>query len=611
MKKYVVLLIYLCISINSFSQNFPYKLNRAHKDATNSQNPCEFGVNVKDNRPNNCVFDNNFYMYPVFIEEFNYKEELPNNWRFDMGYTSTDDVGSGYNGLTFLGDAYKDNNVYTENGYGYLEWRKEQKLNKYPKYDATTTQDFDFTGSFLNSLFQLRQGVFEARIKLPENPNYWPAYWLINNQEIDIFEFFDGDVTSQNTCDTYHQMKMNIHGYIDGDLNINYATEGLTHCNRNRKFPVPDDFFDNYHTYKCVWTDYKIDIYLDGTRVGSASKYYDGPFFPTDGCEHASVDGWIPSNHRDCNYMSNTQECNVRVKVPNWPDFWNWHYECWVYNQVKKDMTFPTTTIPMNLVINNSIAHLKDNPGALEQLKSSWSSLELKNRRVGIEWVKIYQPVVCSAPRYVCSMGDFKSITGNTNFLSGSVIQMGNGNSCNLHNIESDNFPMHILATEEIQFLGDMMFDSLTYLRAEIIDCNGGFNQYQRTTESGEKLYLTDEEIAELEKKQNDSLMKSDPAFRDSMLAYNEREQLIEVRSEVDNGAITIFPNPTENYLHIGMTEEDYYDLYQIEIFDNMGREYPIEKANAIDVAFLSAGFYQIKFKFSHGFVVVKNFIKK
>lgn len=77
-----LLITILCFGINTiiFSQNFPYKLNRAHVDggqhpfpntapnfSVPKYSPCEFGVNVNDNRPSNCTFDNTFYMYPVML----------------------------------------------------------------------------------------------------------------------------------------------------------------------------------------------------------------------------------------------------------------------------------------------------------------------------------------------------------------------------------------------------------------------------------------------------------------------------------------------------------------------------------------------------------------
>lgn len=624
MKTFIIILH--CIAINSFifSQNFPLKLNRAHvnggqhpfgnPDITVPKYfPCEVGVNVDDNRPSNCTFDNTFYMYPVLVENFDYKEELPNNWGFNIGWSLDDKYGGGASHhYTWAGNAYNNNNFFTNSGYGYLEWKKESNYEDPTPFDWATDHtkyNYDFTGAFLKSFFKLRQGVFEAKIKLPENPNFWPAYWLYDNQEIDIFEFADGNITKQNNCDTYHHMKMNIHGYVDENFSTNYSGDPayMTHCNRNRKFEVPGSFFDNDHIYKCVWTDYKVDIYLDNILVSSTNKYYDGPFFPSGACHTKGEDGWLYAYNRSCNYMSDAPDCKFRI----WNPFFH-RWECIKKNTVKKDISFPETTIPMSLIISNSISHL--NAGAYEELKSSWDNLELYNKRIAIDWIKVYQPVVCSAPRYICSIEDFKAITGNTNFLSGSVIQLGNGSSCNLINTAESNFPMHLLASEEIKIYSDMEFVEGTYLRAEIIDCNGGFNQYQRSTNSGEKLYLTDEEIEEIEKRQIDSLMKADPAFRDSVLAYNamnDQYKVLEVKSATDNGAITIFPNPTDKYLGIDMPDEDFYDLFSIEIIDNLGRSYNVEKANTIDVAFLNAGFYQIKFKFSHGFVVVKNFMKK
>lgn len=97
----------------------------------------------------------------------------------------------------------------------------------------------------------------------------------------------------------------------------------------------------------------------------------------------------------------------------------------------------------------------------------------------------------------------------------------------------------------------------------------------------------------------------------ESYNAEREKYQIMNVKSAADNGAITIYPNPTDKYLEIRMTDEDFYDLTSIEIIDNLGRNYNIDKSNSIDVSFLSAGFYQIKFKFNHGSIIIKNFVKK
>lgn len=97
----------------------------------------------------------------------------------------------------------------------------------------------------------------------------------------------------------------------------------------------------------------------------------------------------------------------------------------------------------------------------------------------------------------------------------------------------------------------------------------------------------------------------------ESYNAEREKYQIMNVKSAADNGAITIYPNPTDKYLEIRMTDEDFYDLTSIEIIDNLGRSYKIDKSTIIDVSFLKPGFYQIKFKFNHGSIIIKNFVKK
>lgn len=622
MRYYCILILFLLYTINNFSQNFPFKLGRNQVFQSTDAYPCEIGVKVQDNRPTDCTFGNDFYMYKVFEENFDYREELPNNWRFTLDFRLDDNYkGTNPRYRTFVGGKSFPNNdnLYINNGICYLEFKKEQTLNVDPvPWDLINeSNNYDFTGAFLNSFFHLRQGVFEARIKFPNNQYFWPSFWLYNIQEIDVCEFWDetpigGPSHAGFSCDSYHHSNMSLHGRIDQNLNVNYNGDGLTKCIRTRKFGLPLNFFNDYHTYKCVWTDYKVHFYLDGTLVGTVSKYYDSPFLLGGVCHESTGGTNVPAYHRDCNYMTNSPDCQVRIKVPNWPDVWNFHYECVLYNYVKKDLTFPSSNIPMKMIISNSFNHLSG-PGG-DDLKSNLGNFADDNRRIGVDWVRVYQPVKCNSQRYVASINDFKYYTENTNFLSGSTIQLGNGANAYLENSPDDNFPIHILASEEIKFLGDMHFPEHSYLRAEIIDCGSGFNQYQRTTENGGKLFLTDEEVAALEQNQNDSLMKYDSAYRDSILAYNNRiEQYkkMETISEIDNGAINLYPNPTENILQIEMMEEDYYDLYSIDIIDNLGREFSIEKSKHLDVTFLTPGFYEIKFKFSHGFVVVKNFVKK
>ena len=74
--------------------------------------------------------------------------------------------------------------------------------------------------------------------------------------------------------------------------------------------------------------------------------------------------------------------------------------------------------------------------------------------------------------------------------------------------------------------------------------------------------------------------MANDPEYRAIVLAYEaeQNKKMLNLKSKADNGSILIHPNPTENYLMIDMPEEDFYDLYSIEIIDNLGRSQNIEK---------------------------------
>ncbi len=546
-----------------------------------------------------------FIFYPVYIEEFDFKEDLPNNWSFNLGYTKDDffeaEKDGKSNGNLWMGNPYGEGNIITNNGIGYL---KTIKLNS-PIYDKANddvdAKNYFFTGGLLKSNYDLKQGVFEIKIRIPENPNFWPAYWLFNGiNEIDVCEFFEGKGKNswEDVCNTYHQFKMtqHHHKYLNNK------------CSRGRKFPVtkkpnndPEDFFYSWHIIKCLWTDYRIDIYLDGNLVGYSRRFYDGPFTPPPACQKGA-DSEIPLYNRDCNYMSNSNSCNL------WAP-WPFNNTCIKWNKAYRDNSWPNTINPMKLILNNAINYNLNNVST--NLYNSWSSFLEKDKELAVDWIKIYQPINCDNIININTEAQFKNTTGGTNFLSGSNVTISDGMSNNKFFIEPwKNFPIHILASEKIAFLNETDIEEGNFLRAEIIDCSGGFNQYQRGMEGEEPLFLTDEEIAEIEKKELDSLLKANPEFMQEYLEYMKLNGMPDKKSQVDNGAIVLYPNPSIDKINVGMAEEDYYDLSYMEIIDALGRTKRIEKASEVNVKQLSAGLYQLKFVFSHGFIVVKSFIK-
>ena len=597
----LILICVLCLKIHS--QNFPLKLSRADDDNAKfiqdqGKSICESRVKVKDHRPENCTFNNDFYFYPVFTEDFNYKEYLQNNWMFSFDWTKDDhfeangDGNGNSKGKTWFGDGYDPynrTNITVQNGTCFLTTIQENTTGI--AYNIVGSKSYDFTGAILKSLFRLKQGVFEIRVKLPENPNFWPAFWLNEgDNEIDIYEFFDGEISEFTPCETYHQYKMHIH-------RRNY---GNKHCIRGRKFPVAneppgstEDFFYNWHTVKCLWTDYKLEIYLDGTLVGQATKFYDGPYTGSGACLKHGPSG-IPKDLRDCNYMSNANGCDVLVGGP--------FNKCLKWNQVDKDEGWPNTNFPLKLYINNVINF--NLPGVNSTLLNSWNNFIPENKQMAIDWVKIYQPFKCNSVQNICNLSDMMQVTGQTNFLTGSDIRIAGGN-CSFVNdsVNNDDWkpkPLHFLATNQIEIGPGAEFRSGSFLRAEIVNCSGGFNQYQK----GGNSLVTDEEITEVNNLFNTPFQTLDSLNYKSGVSN-------EFSSKTDNGSIILFPNPTHEKILIDMDEEDFNDIIKLEIIDNLGRKIPVSKSKQISVADLSPGFYELCFYFSHGFIVVKSFVKE
>lgn len=619
MKHLVSLIIYFTLGFFQFeikSQSFPLKISRRVPSSD-----CEQRVKVRDARPSNCNFNGNNYLYPVFVEEFNFKADLPNNWEFKQRTVNDEDwEGTGKGNIWMGNNPFNNGNIYTVDGIGYTEVIKlSNPISGHPSANLPS-KNYYFTGGFFKSIFNLRQGVFEARIKFPNDPNFFDAFWLQSNaaidQEIDICEFFDQDISNHNTssdCDTYHQMKMTMH---------NRSLVGNLNCKRSRKFGVSEggshDFHDAFHVYKCVWTDYRVDFYLDGTLVGYAYRYYDGPYYLSGICENHGA-GWLPWSTKSCTDMANDPECLSRIWLPDkwWRPFGPGHYECIMWNKVDVDMAFPSTNNKMNLILNSVTNYHNQNYG--NNLFNNWPT-NINNRRMAVDWVKVYQPVECGASRQVNTLNDVKNITGSTNFLSGSSIKIGSSsNATSFQNTMSEyyagnEFPLHILATDQIEINGEAIFEEGTHLRAEIIDCSGGFNENQRTLPGGGQLFLTDTEIHSLEQQQIDSLLAANPSLQDSLIAYRNRDleplPIIDTSSIVNSLAVLLLPNPATNVLHISMDEEDFNDIMSMEILSPIQAPQAIPVSASINISALPDGLYQLRIILNQGYVVVKPFIK-
>jgi hypothetical protein len=105
-----------------------------------------------------------------------------------------------------------------------------------------------FTAGMLSTEPSFRQqyGYFEARIKIPNIPGAWPAFWLIGpNEEIDIMEMLAALPT--------HQHMTVLWGPVTNRQRLGKVLETV-------------DLSADFHTYGALWTKDTIVFYFDGVE---------------------------------------------------------------------------------------------------------------------------------------------------------------------------------------------------------------------------------------------------------------------------------------------------------------------------------------------------------
>lgn len=104
-------------------------------------------------------------------------------------------------------------------------------------------------------LFSFQYGRIEARMKLPEGPGMWPAFWMLGNNvttvdwpacgELDVMEHIDG---SNPKNEGFDWVQGSIHGTgLNGG--IQYHPAGFSAA--------------AWHTYGMIWTKGQIQYYVD------------------------------------------------------------------------------------------------------------------------------------------------------------------------------------------------------------------------------------------------------------------------------------------------------------------------------------------------------------
>ena len=169
-------------------------------------------------------------------------------------------------GENLLNDNYagylQDENTYVENGYLFLQNRKETVQGTDP------IGTFEYTTGWINSLHKInfngtQKGIYlEVKAKFPTGDKVWPAIWLIDDSEnrtwppeIDIWEYF-GKFFNTNRSDEMYMR------YIYGTWN-----------NKEDHSSVIEDFQSIYnassqwHIYGFNWNDSTMKWYIDQNLV--------------------------------------------------------------------------------------------------------------------------------------------------------------------------------------------------------------------------------------------------------------------------------------------------------------------------------------------------------
>nr|WP_255574582.1 carbohydrate binding domain-containing protein [Halobacillus sp. Nhm2S1] len=202
----------------------------------------------------------------VWNDEFLANEIDPDKWTYDIGNWIVDENGDGVaagwgnNEKEYYTDSSE--NSYTEDGHLVIKAKKEEEpvTDKFGSYDYTSAK------LKTKGLFSKKYGKFEAKMKLPEGQGFWPAFWMMPEEdvygpwptsgEIDIMEAAGGDTSN-----------------IGGAIHYGEEWPNNTYTAKDYHFPEGEDFTD-YHTYSVEWEPGEIRWYVDGELYQTLNDWF-------------------------------------------------------------------------------------------------------------------------------------------------------------------------------------------------------------------------------------------------------------------------------------------------------------------------------------------------
>ncbi|MCE7791312.1 glycoside hydrolase family 16 protein [Salipaludibacillus sp. CUR1] len=218
-------------------------------------------------------------------DEFDGDELDLDKWRIDIGngfYNEGEWIeGWGNNEL----QSYQEDNVRVEDGRLILEAREESVSDEHGEYNYTS-------GKVLtDESFSQAYGRFEASMKLPEGQGYWPAFWMMPQDDVYGGWAASGEIDiMENRGSETDKVGAAIH-YGDLWPNNTYSEQSYT-------FPEGQSTTD-FNEYAIEWEPGEIRWYVNdelystktewGTKYGEYPAPFDQEFFMI---LNLAVGGW-------------------------------------------------------------------------------------------------------------------------------------------------------------------------------------------------------------------------------------------------------------------------------------------------------------------------------
>ncbi|WP_018626600.1 glycoside hydrolase family 16 protein [Niabella aurantiaca] len=185
----------------------------------------------------------------VWSDEFNKQGAVDTAvWRFEKGFERNHEL-----------QWYQRENAWCENGLLVIEAQKETRPN--PRYREGSREwrdqrpQIEYTSSSINTrgTKSWQYGRFVMRAKIRTGKGLWPAFWTLgtrrewpSNGEIDIMEYYRGDLLANIACGTTERYKAKW-------FTVKKPVASFGDKNWSEKF----------HIWRMDWDEKEIKLYVD------------------------------------------------------------------------------------------------------------------------------------------------------------------------------------------------------------------------------------------------------------------------------------------------------------------------------------------------------------